>query len=148
MTTEALELMLKGLRPVGRRSKNRLAGALGRHRQHRARRDVQQTLSDAAKHQAGKSSLPTGPHHDHARADILRRVGKGVRGPSCRLTSQLVARIDAGLLQFLDLRLDRALDLVFVGLDWIPARQPVANGTAARMAQTGENRCRGLRPVA
>jgi hypothetical protein len=26
--------------------------------------------------------------------------------------------------------------------------QPVANGTAARTAQTGENRCRGLRPVA
>ena len=33
-------------------------------------------------------------------------------------------------------------DVVF--LKW----QPVANGAAAEKAQSGENRCRGLRPIA
>jgi hypothetical protein len=83
---------------------------------------VQQALRDAAEHQTGDSSLPTCAHHDQVRAEVARGIGKRVRGPSCRGASQLVARVDAGVAQFLDLGLNPALDLVLVELNRISAR--------------------------
>src|SRR5829696_4801031 len=77
---------------------------------------MEQAVRHAAQEQTRDGALSTRADNDQVRAGVLRGVGNRVGSASCGGPHLLVARVETGVFQILDLVLNLALDFLLVDL--------------------------------